>query len=111
MTYLKLLGKIFNEKSVKQYRIGNAIGIAIGIAIVFAILFTFRFCNQYRIRDYFCIPFGFTIDIGSDIGIGIGKRFAIYYIRIQIWSNGRPIHYDPDSMGWGFKILLKNNQN
>ena len=37
MTYLKLLGKIFVEKSVKRYRIGNAIGIGIAIGIAFGI--------------------------------------------------------------------------
>ena len=57
MTYLKLLGKIFVEKSVKRYRIGNAIGIGIAIGIALG------------------------IGIAICIAFGIAKRFAIYYIR------------------------------
>jgi hypothetical protein len=55
MTYLKLLGKIFVEKSVKRYRIGNAIGIGIAIGIAFGIAKRFAI---YYIRKKFGVTDG-----------------------------------------------------
>jgi len=84
---------------------------------VFKILFTFRY--RIRYRDYFCNLFTFRFrnrhwsryrfqsvlhQYRYRYRYRYRKTFCnLFYIRIKIWSNGRPIHYDPVSMGWGYR--------
>ena len=92
---------------------------------VFKILFTFRY--RIRYRDYFCNLFTFRFrnrhwsryrfqSVLHQYRYWYRYRYQyryryryrktfcnLFYIRIKIWSNGRPIHYDPVSMGWGYR--------
>ena len=78
-----------------------AIGIAFGIIVIgIAIIF---FCNFIYLSVLQSTLVSVSVSVSASVSVSVYENVLQFITLGKIWSNGRPIHYDPVLMGWGFR--------